>query len=900
VPIVESLETRIAPATQLVSVVPGSNPPAPGGGQSGRFSLSADGRFAAYTSGQVLVRNIQAGTTIVGSTNQNGDLANGESGNPSLSADGRYLAFDSLANNLVSGDINATRDVFVKDLLTGAIVRASTPISGANANSISEAPSISADGRYVAFKSFANNLIASDTNGNIADIFVKDLQTGEVVCASTTGSGAQGNHYSDVPSISADGRSVAFESFASDLYALDFNGRWDIFVKDLDSGALVCVSTTTGGVTGNNSSINADLSGDGQIVAFRSLANDLVAGDVNAQTDIFVRDLQGGGIILVSSSSAGVQGNGESDYPTISYDGSMVAFQSAADNLVLGDNNVARDVFVKDVLIGSIIRISTASDGTEGNGLSGLASTSADGQSVTFVSVATNLVPNYNGNSDVYRWTSQEAPDLLATDDSGASNSDNVTNQTTLTFTGTAVADTTVKLYSNGNLVGSTTATGGIWSIEVTLAAGTHLMTATVTDGGVESSPSAGLTVIVDTSVSSPVVANPSATAGTLKATFNIAGTAEANALVQVYRDVNNNNQIDVGTDLVVGSQQLAGGGTAYAINVPLQMGINNFLVTATDVAGNVSPEADVFRITRRPNTSDFNGDDHLDILWHSPGAGVIITLLNGTTPTSVSYVYQGTITSDWQIRGVADFDGDGDLDLLWHSPNSGVVIWKMDGTTLVSSTYVFQGATYDWQIRNVSDFDGDGDLDLLWHSPSSGVFIRKLDGMTLDALVPVFQGATYDWQIRSVSDFDGDGDLDLLWHSSSSGVFIRKLDGMALGALVSVFQGATYDWQIRSVSDFDGDGDLDLLWHSPSSGVFVRKLDGMALGALVPVFQGALPANFQVATVGDYNRDGYYDIVWQSPDIGVRVWKLSPTLVFELTIAVLQGPIDPSWRIVA
>ncbi|HMJ31064.1 MAG TPA: hypothetical protein VK512_20330, partial [Xanthobacteraceae bacterium] len=187
---------------------------------------------------------------------------------PSISADGRYVAFRSDASNLVPGDTNGTGDVFVRDLQTGAITRVSTNASGDQGNSASGDPSISADGRYVAFYSSASNLVPGDTNF-LADVFVRDLQTGAITRVSTNASGVQGNggEHPSVsswsPSISADGRYVAFDSYASNLVPGDTNGYADVFVRDLQTGAITRVSTNASGDQGNSFSSNPSISADG-------------------------------------------------------------------------------------------------------------------------------------------------------------------------------------------------------------------------------------------------------------------------------------------------------------------------------------------------------------------------------------------------------------------------------------------------------------------------------------------------------------------------------------------------------------------------------------------------------------------------------------------------------------
>ncbi len=170
-----------------------------------------------------------------------GSEANDSSLFPAISADGRYVAFTSLASNLVPGDTNGVQDIFVHDRQTGKTTRVSVDSAGSEVNGISILPAISADGRYVAFTSFASNLVAGDTNG-LTDIFVHDRQTGKTTKVSVDSAGSEANGFSLLPVISADGRFVTFTSFASNLVAGDRNGVQDVFVHDRQTEETARVS----------------------------------------------------------------------------------------------------------------------------------------------------------------------------------------------------------------------------------------------------------------------------------------------------------------------------------------------------------------------------------------------------------------------------------------------------------------------------------------------------------------------------------------------------------------------------------------------------------------------------------------------------------------------------------
>ncbi|MFD7073332.1 TolB family protein [Nocardioides sp. NPDC059952] len=312
------------------------------------------------------------------------------------------MAFYSPSSTLVPGDGNGTRDVFIADRTTGEVERASVASDGTEGNDTSTLVSLSADGRYVAYDSLASNLVAGDGN-RTTDIFLRDREAGTTERASVSSDGTEGNAHSDRPVVSANGRYVAFDSSASNLVPGDVNGRPDVFVHDRETGTTELVSATATGAGGNGISYAASISSDGRYVAYYSSASDLVAGDTNRAQDVFVRDRQTGTTERVSVGAGGAQSNGSSMFPSLSSDGRFVAFHSIASNLAPGDRNQTSDVFLHDRLSGTTERISVAGDGTEGDGVSGQASVSADGRLVVFESLATNLVAgDTNDRRDVF------------------------------------------------------------------------------------------------------------------------------------------------------------------------------------------------------------------------------------------------------------------------------------------------------------------------------------------------------------------------------------------------------------------------------------------------------------------------------------------------------------------
>jgi Tol biopolymer transport system component len=262
----------------------------------------------------------------------------------SISGNGRFVAFTSFASNLVPGDTNSLMDIFVHDRFTGATVLASVDSLGAQTNRISTHPSISADGRLVAFDSWASNLVAGDTN-ELSDVFVHDFGTGGTIRASVGSTGAEAIGRSEFPALSGDGRYVAYESNATNLVPGDVNFMRDVYVHELASGITTRVSLSSAGVQGNDHSWDASISRDGRFVAFSS-GNRLVSGDTR-NYDVFVRDRQLGTTTRASVDSHGAQASNDSFSPSISPDGRRVAFDSGAANLVPTDTNGFIDVFVR-------------------------------------------------------------------------------------------------------------------------------------------------------------------------------------------------------------------------------------------------------------------------------------------------------------------------------------------------------------------------------------------------------------------------------------------------------------------------------------------------------------------------------------------------------------------------
>ncbi|MCU0754126.1 MAG: C25 family cysteine peptidase [Xanthomonadales bacterium] len=386
----------------------------------GSRNVNHDGRWVVFSSdasnlvagdtnsvGDIFLRDVRSGEVRRISVDANGAQANGLSDEPSISANGRFVAFTSLASNLVPGDTNNVRDVFVKDLSDGSIVRANLTESGqqdTTNSSFNMEPALSADGRFVAFMTFGR-LVAAD-NESHTDIYVRDLQAGTLDLVSTTSSEQLGDWRSYSPAISADGRYVAFMSQAFNFDPNDFNGTGDVFVKDRLTRTLKTVSASASGVVGLHptmpaTSLAPSISANGRFVAFHSIAPNLVPGDTGNNWDVFVKDTETGAIEIVSITAGGVQG-GSNQRASISADGRYVAFVSDSINLVPLDTNNTEDILLKDRSTGQLTRISEPTPTTQFTQASLNPSISGDGRMVAFTTTAPAAPGDSNNLADVY------------------------------------------------------------------------------------------------------------------------------------------------------------------------------------------------------------------------------------------------------------------------------------------------------------------------------------------------------------------------------------------------------------------------------------------------------------------------------------------------------------------
>jgi Tol biopolymer transport system component len=386
---------------------------------------------------------------------QAGGHANGASRSPVTSADSRYVAYSSVASNLVVGDDNDASDVFCYDAESGMTLLVSHAADGTPASGKSHGPAISTTGRYVAYQSAAGDLAGADETRRTVDVFRYDSITDATILVSRPTT--RGNKYegSRLASISGNGRWVAYASTSGSIAMHDTNRRSDVFVFDasteetarvsldldgsqrrgdsydpalssngrflaytfkpagrhpgaiyrynLDTKRTVLVSHSSRGVRGNRHSSQPSISGDGHLVAYRSAADNLILDDTNGYPDVFMFNAKTGRTALMSYASDGGPANGRSAAPSLSLDGQFIAFQSVASNLTTDDGRKRSNIYEQFLQVGFTVLISESRSAAPPNGASTSPSISGDGFAVVFSSRASNLVAGDTRQIDIFR-----------------------------------------------------------------------------------------------------------------------------------------------------------------------------------------------------------------------------------------------------------------------------------------------------------------------------------------------------------------------------------------------------------------------------------------------------------------------------------------------------------------
>ncbi len=361
-------------------------------------------RIAAYGGGSWQVYSdyqnfefipLVSGLTTLLSIDSFGIQLDSASQGPSVSADGRRIAY--VYNYLDTYD--STWMVYLFDMDTNTTKTISEPLWG-RIGQHAGSPALSGDGRYISFTSASDRMVENDTNG-FQDVFFQDTETDVRELISVDSNEVQANADSYGRSISGDGRYVIFYSIANNLVTGDTNGVSDVFIRDTVAGTTTRVSVSSSGGQANGGSYLGGISPDGNLVVFSSSANNLVSGDANGKSDIFVRNLSTGVTNLVSLASDGItQGDGQSYFPSISDDGRYVTFSSDAENFGSGNDGHEGDIFLKDTVSGTLICITPPRTGIAWR--HGDSKVSGDGSTVVFYTAANNLIGTGNDTNNTW------------------------------------------------------------------------------------------------------------------------------------------------------------------------------------------------------------------------------------------------------------------------------------------------------------------------------------------------------------------------------------------------------------------------------------------------------------------------------------------------------------------
>jgi hypothetical protein len=800
------ISERTTAALSLQSARLGATP-CGGNGHSMEATLSGDGRYVAFTTwstdlgrydgngaaGDIYLRDVVTGTTA---RVDPGFQFMGGLAQPSLSGDGRHVAYASSPTNFDGFAV-------VQDLSTGASTSVSGPPrrylfeSGPLMTLRNAAPSLSNDGRYVAFAATYSYRSSS------TDAYIQDLSTGTQTVLTSGTPGVE-------PQISGDGRYV--------VYA---NGY--VYVYDrLNATSTVASTDTTG-----TQAIGADpaINTDGRYVAFSSTAENLVADDTNETSDIFVKDLISGVTVRVSTNGAGEQANGPSLSPRISGDGRYLVFQSEADNLVPDDTNGRKDVFVKDLVTGSIARVNLADDGQQANQDCGAAAISSDGRFIAFQTAATNLHPADTSNTlDVYRvWNPLVSPELTLYGTSVAENQPAGTVFGVLAtgaasagpFTYTLVAGEGDVDNSAFAIEGNTLKTTGPFDFE-TLA--TYTIRVRSTDGtGVSCEHSFSITVDDLQSIASPAVYDSETSFFSLRgansgeSTDTSFGYGEPGAdWIPLVGDWNGDQASGVGFYDPEGScfyltDSHEGGYSQYAF-------------------GYGEPGAGWI-----PLVGDWNGDGRSGVGLYNPHSSTFYltdSLVDGFAQYTFGYGEPG---AGWAPL-VGDWDGNGRSGVALYDPHN-FAFYLTDSlqTGIADHYYRDANAKAGWQPL-VGDWDGDGSDGLGLYASESSVF--HLVNVTATGYVPYTLGYGQPgagWQ-PLVGDWDGNGACGVGLYDPSTSTFYLK------DRLTSGFADYTYVFGTSGAAQV-----LIGRWTTAEAEVAAQAVDQLDLAGLAEEELGAL-----------------------------------------------------------
>jgi Ca2+-binding RTX toxin-like protein len=824
-------------------------------------NISEDGRYVLFQSNasnlvvgdtngvtDLFLKDMQTGTLQRISTAADGAESNDSVSDASISADCRYIVFSSWASNLVANDTNNSCDVFIKDLQTGEIQRISTSTAGGQGDGDSarkNPPIFSQDGRYVIFSSDAGNLVAGDTNG-MTDVYRKDLQTGNIQLVSASASGVigdadSGSHYS--VSASADGRFIAFESEATNLVPGGANiDPWgsqmvDLYLKDMQTGAIRCVSTDENGVRGNGWSEAPALSADGRYLVFKSDATNLMPYDINRNCDMYIKDLQTGVVQSLSVNSKSMQGSGALGIPTITVDGHSIVFESAA-ALTSGDLNTVSDVFrvsnpfTTDAGIDTVqASISyTLGDGIENLTLTGSGAINGTGNALNNVMVGNSAANILNGGAgdDTYQFSAGGGADIVV-DSSGT---DQLVLGAGILVSGVTASrsGSQVKLIiSPSDSVTFDETSPGQYAVESVVFADNTVWLAADIRQMTNSAPTGAITVTgMATQNQALTVANTLADADGM-GTIAYQWQSSTNGTTWTTISGANASSFSL-TEAQVGKQMRAvasytdGRGTAESVASAATVAVANVNDAPTGsvtIAGTATQN----QILTVANTlADADGLGTIAYQWQSSTNGTAWTAITGATASSFTLA-EAQVGK--QVRAVASYtDGHGTAESVASAATVAVanVNDAPTGSVAIAGT-----ATQNQTLtvaNTLADADGLGTISYQWQSSTNGTAWTAISGATASgfSLTETQVGK----QVRVVASYtDGHGTAESV--ASAATVAVANVNDAPTGS-VTIAGTATQNQILtaaNTLADLDGLGPVAYQWQSSTNGTTWTAISG-------------------------------------------------------------------------
>jgi len=806
--------------------------------------------------------------------------ATGQSTSPAVSGNGRYIAFQSNAIDLVLGqrDPSNTVNIFLYDevLRTMTLVSHSSSSNTLTANGDSTGPVISGDGRYIVYQSDASDLEAgvSDVAGpNSTNVFVFDRTTGMSTLVSRGNAGGSivstGDAASFNPVISADGNFIAFVSNADNLATggeVDTNGGTDVFLYDQTAGTIALVSrssTASSPVhTGNDASSNPVINSDGSYVAFQSLATDLVSSLVitpsTSEVFLYSRATQTNTLVSHNSANASKEGNGASTNPTISGDGSLVAYQSAATDLVTGQSNKSvGNVFVynraakTNTLVSSSTSVILLASVTA-NGVSDQPILSANGQTIVYRSLATDLVfgqQESTGATNVFLYNTSTGTNTL------------VSRVPASSVTAGDGASGGAVVNANGNTVVFTSTSSNLVSGENKQdGSATDVFIFDVVTGAMRLVSTAyGFTTLTGSAASDQPVISSDATFIAFHSIASNLISGDLNGQADVFGFANHTD------DLVA----LNPATSQLLINVSTG---SSFLLQA--VAASLPAGGNY----AKPLVGDFNGDGLQDLAIRDINTGIwYVALANGSggfsAPTIWTQWYPGDV---WDDVVVGDFDGNGRSEVAGRFRSTGEWwVGQSTGASFVNNRWTIWAVAapgqLDWVDVMVGDLKGNGLDDIVGRVLETGQWWAAVSmGSSFQNFLWTTWNPGVQWVDVHIGDFTGDGKADIVGRTADADEWWVAL---STGSKFNNFRWTTWSsaaiWTNVVIGDFNGDGKMDIAGQVLGTGQWWIALStGSSFNNLLWLTWPP-SATWVDVQAGDFNGDGYTDLAGRDQATG-------------------------------